>query len=74
MDIKKLAEKMRNAKYSSNDLDHCLVAQDYLSEMLYNSFVDKVQKAMEELEEAELDEQRGKPKTRAEWAEYVGEV
>jgi hypothetical protein len=73
MDIKKLAEKMKAAKYVSGELEYCLVAQNYLSELLMNDVIDKVQKAMEQLEEQELDEERGKPRNLAEYKEYIGE-
>lgn len=73
MDYKKIAEKLKSRKYSSRDLSHCLVAQDYLAEILVDLYLDKVQAEMERLEEIESDETRGKPTNIYEYRELKGE-
>ena len=73
MYLKKIAEKMKAAKYSSDDLTHCLIAQNYLCELLLDRTLDKVQQLMVELEEEQLDAQRGKPTSLAEYKELIGE-
>lgn len=74
MTFKQIAEKLHKRGFKSDRLGVDENANDALCEELYNAFVDEVTQELEKLEQENLDEQRGKPKNRSEWAEYIGEV
>lgn len=50
MNIKKIAEKMHESGFYSEDLNYCLVAKKHLSELIYSEISDKISHEMKKLE------------------------
>jgi hypothetical protein len=73
MEIKTLAAKLIERGFKSNQVDSPEMENAVIELLSWQGFFDKLTLEMELLEERVLDEKRGKPKTRAEWLEYIGE-
>jgi outer membrane lipopolysaccharide assembly protein LptE/RlpB len=72
-EIKDIAKTLKRRGFTASELDaYGKEAEKALIEALLERFTTDVVCAMEQLEEQELDAERGKPKTRAEWEEYIG--
>jgi hypothetical protein len=75
MDVRKIAEVLILKKFTSDQIGQSKEVDDTIMELLDASgFFDKIITEMEFIEERIANEGKGKPKTRAEWLEYIGEV
>jgi len=75
MDTRKIAEVLIQKKFTSDQVGQSKELDDTVMELLDASgFFDKIIQEMEFIEERIVNEGKGKPRTRAEWLEYIGEV
>lgn len=70
--IENIIKQLVKKGYKAKDIGYSETLDQAICELLYAAYADKIQEGMELAEEKALDEQRGKPKTRAEWHEYTG--
>jgi hypothetical protein len=70
--IKNIVKQLVESGYKAKQIGYNENVDQAIYEMLYAAFIDEIYEGMENAEKKELDAQRGKPKTRAEWHEYIG--